>query len=78
MLQAVPLLPTAVTIDLYGPLDDYSEAELATRGVVVSRIVASGATKPWRNSGAPRARVADVSRRRMPGAVVGAFSLACR
>lgn len=32
MLQALPLLPTAVTIDLYGPLDDYSEIELATRG----------------------------------------------
>lgn len=32
ILQAVPRLPSDLTIDLYGPLDDYSEAELSERG----------------------------------------------
>jgi glycosyltransferase involved in cell wall biosynthesis len=32
LLQSVPFLPDGVTIDLYGPLDDYSEAALTERG----------------------------------------------
>jgi glycosyltransferase involved in cell wall biosynthesis len=32
LLESVPFLPDGVSIDLYGPLDDYSEAALTERG----------------------------------------------